>query len=149
MLQKFWENYLSENGGNKEMKYTGVLSFGMDVRTADEAVQNVCNGTRRVNIVPENGYRCAMNGAILPQQANIVVDWKGSPRAVIETVSVDKVHFADLNDEICALEGVCGNADDWREKHMPVLKMELEELGEELTEDTVLLVEHFRTVYSI
>lgn len=149
MIQKFWNEFLAKTGKGDEHKCAGMLCFGLNLAEAEAAVEQIISGKRRASIMPANGYRCSMNANIAPGQLNAVVDWNGKPRAVIETLAVRNMALKDLTDEMCAMEGICGDRDSWMEVRQPVLKMELEELGEEITQDTMLLVEEFRPVYSV
>jgi hypothetical protein len=54
---------------------------------------------------------------------------------------------SELTDEICALEGMQVNLNAWTEKQLPFIKTEVEELGGELVDSTMLTVEEFRKVY--
>lgn len=147
MLQKYWNDFLAYTKRETGLKCAGVVCFGMDADACAGAVERILSGEMRCRIYPADGYRKAMSGEAKAGELNIVVDWKGTPCAVIETTNVRNVPVSELTDEICSLEGMQANLNAWMEKQLPFIKTEVEELGGEVDDSTVLTVEEFRKVY--
>ena len=148
MMQKYWQEFLANVKCDGSTKCAGVICFGMDADACKNAVEKILSGEMRCRIYPKDGYRKAMSGEARVGEMNIVVDWNGVPQAVIETMRVREVQAGQLTDEICALEGIQKNVCDWREKQMQLIKTEVEELGGEFDDATLLTIEEFKTIYT-
>lgn len=149
MIQSYWKEFLAHTNRAENAKCAGVVCFGMDEKTCVSAVERILRSEMRCRIYPADGYRKAMSGEAKPGDVNIVTDWKGVPCAVIETINVQTLTISALTDEICALEGMQNDLEAWKEKQMPLIKTEIEELGGILDDDTLVTVEEFRKVYPI
>ena len=147
MIQNYWKNFVAHMNHETDLKCAGVICFGMDAKACELAVEKIRSGEMRCRIYPAEGYRKAMSGEAREGEMCIVVDWNGTPRAVIETTHVRSMMISELSDEICQQEGICADLDSWREKQMPFIKTEVEELGFEFDNSTVVTVETFKTVY--
>lgn len=148
MIQKYWQGFLANAKRDESVKCAGVICFGMDADACKNAVEKILSNEMRCRIYPKDGYRKAMSGEAKVGELNIVVDWNGVPQAVIETIGVREIQVGKLTDQICALEGIQKNLSDWREKQMKLVKTEVEELGGEFDDDTLLTIEEFKTIYS-
>ena len=149
MIQNYWKDFLACTGRESETKYAAVICFGMDMKACNGAIERIRSGEMRCRIYPADGYRKAMSGEARVGDLCIVTDWQGMPQAVIETVEVQNLPVSALTDEICALEGMQPDLCAWREKQLPFIKTEIEELDGELNEATQLTVEEFKLVYPI
>lgn len=143
MIKQYWKEFC-KNTGRGDAAYAGILCFGTDVHAASNALEKIREGVKRVAIYPACGYRYAMSGDAKVGDLNIVTDWQGNPCEVIETVSVEKRRISELTDEICSLDGDFQSHAQWIEARKPILKMEMEELGQEFDEDVEVIVEIFR-----
>ena len=144
MIAKYWEEYCNTCG--YEGKYKSAICFGTSAQEAQLALEAVLNGRKTAAIYPETGYRTSMYGSACAGDRNLIVDWKGTAHAVIETVNVCRIALCELTDKICRADG-CSDAEAWREARLPALKLEIEELGGELTEQSCFVVENFRCIY--
>lgn len=148
MIQNYWRKFLENAKYDENAKCAGVICFGMDADACENAVEKIISGEMRCRIYPKDGYRKAMSGEAKVGELNIVVDWNGAPRAVIETTGVQEIVVSQLTDEICAMEGMQPNLNDWKEKQMKIIKTEVEELGGEFDDATALTIEEFKTIYT-
>lgn len=149
MIQKYWKSFLEHANRENSVKCAGVICFGMNAEACSAAVARILSGEMRCRIYPADGYRKAMSGEAKVGDKNIVVDWKGVPCAIIETTNVRNMPVSELTNEICALEGLRMDMDTWREKQLPFIKTEVEELGGELNDATIVTVEEFHAVYPL
>ena len=147
MIKTYWKNFLENTDRNVNEKCAGVISFGMNVDDCILAVEKILSGAMSCRIYPAEGYRKAMSGEAKVGELSVVADWKGVPCAVIETVQVSTMPVGELTDEICAKEGLQMDLASWREKQMPMVKAEVEELGGEFDDATLVTVEEFKRVY--
>lgn len=146
MIRKFWNDCTGRIGLDAE--YAGTICFGENADEANNAIQDIVRGEKKGYIYPENGYRSAMKGVAKLGQINIVVDWQDMPHAAIETIAVRRVKLAELTNEICALDGSGMDLEKWQMQRLPAIKTEIEELGNALDDETSLVVEEFRMVYT-
>lgn len=149
MIQNYWKDFLASTNRESDEKCSGVICLGMDAKTCAAASEKILSGKMHCRIYPADGYRKAMSGEARTGELNIVTDWKGEPCAVIETTGVRMLSVSGLTDEICASEGLYADLATWKEKQLPYIKTEVEELGSVFDDATVLTVEEFRTVYPI
>lgn len=149
MIQSYWKDFLAHTSRETSEKCAGVVCFGMDARTCEGAVEQILTGKMKCRIYPADGYRKAMSGEAKAGELNIVVDWKGVPCAVIETTSVRKMPVGELTDEICAMEGMQPDLQSWRERQLPFIKTEVEELGGVFDDATLVAIEEFRLVHPL
>lgn len=146
MLKTFWKNYQEKE--HDERSYTGVICFGTSLAQASEAIQLILDGRKTLMVYPANGYKTAMKGTAKQGDLNIITGWNGEPAAVIETTEVCELCYANLTDEICRADAACEGTEDWHEKYQPAIKLEIEELGNEFNDETIMIVEKFKLIYS-
>lgn len=149
MIRKYWDQLLKDSKHAGEVKCAGVICFGMDAQTCADAIKQILSNRMRCRIYPADGYRKAMSGAARIGEVNMVVDWNGMPCAILETTQVSTIKISDLTDEICAMEIPDGDAITWREKQLPLLQKEVEELGGTFDETTLVTIEEFKKIYPI
>jgi len=149
MIQNYWKDFLANTKRETGVKCAAVVCFGMDAKTCNGAVDRILSGDMGCRIYPANGYRKAMSGEAQAGELSIVADWQGVPCAVIETTNVRTMPVSELTDEICALEGIQPDLALWKEKQLPFIKTEIEELGGELLDSTLVTVEEFKLVYPV
>lgn len=149
MIQTYWKEFLAKANRETDEKCAGVICFGMDAQTCALANEKILSGEMRCRIYPADGYKKAMSGEARIGELSIVTDWKGAPCAIIETIGVRALPVSELSDEICACEGIFTDLKTWKEKQMPFLKTEVEELGNAFDDATLLTIEEFRIVYPI
>lgn len=79
-----------------------------------------------------------------PGLLSIVVDGRGTPRALIRTTHVDLVRFGDVDADHARREGEV-SLEDWRRVHRAHFAEQLP-VGEEVTDDTMVVLERFVVV---
>ena len=81
----FWKTFLEKTNRDKDTKYLDVFHFELTEKWANELLRLVLIGQKKATASSLRGYE--IEGERIPQvgDLNIVTDWKGIPRCVIET----------------------------------------------------------------
>ncbi|QUJ70546.1 ASCH domain-containing protein (plasmid) [Photobacterium sp. GJ3] len=78
----------------------------------------------------------------------IVTNWAGEPVAITQITTVSECRFQDVSPAFAAAEGEGDQSLDWwREAHWQFFSQECDALGIEMTEEVMLVLEHFKTVW--
>lgn len=124
--------------------------FGEDEETANETVAQILDGRRCMvssiyHMLPEEA------GLPLEQQTgypkvgdlNVVTDWAGDPKCIIQTTSICVMEYGSVPFEMARLEQGDETLEDWQISRGEVFQ---EELGEFLNSQTELFIEIFKVV---
>lgn len=147
-VHEFWERVKAETG--IEGNFQDAWGFGDSPDLMDELLDLVLSGRKRAscNLLKEaevEGWPPTEVGAY-----NIVLDGRGTPRAVIRTVSFQRVPFRDVTEEHALLEGEGdGTLEDFRRQHNRYYDRVGRRLGFRFTEDMEVDMEVFELVYPL
>lgn len=148
--KSYLEQYLNSLSDASASKYS---SFSADYFCADEYNANVCAD---LILRGEKGASCSLNvwyseqGEILPKVGHlqVVTNWDGAPVCIIEVTSVTKCKYNEVTAEFAALEGEGDKTLEWwKNAHWNFFSKECEELNIAPSEDMLLVLEQFKTVY--
>jgi uncharacterized protein YhfF len=79
---------------------------------------------------------------------SVVMDWRGSPLCVIETMHVEIVPFDRVTDTFAALEGEGdGSLSSWRDDHWQYFGRECQRIGKEPSTEMPVVCERFSVAY--
>jgi uncharacterized protein YhfF len=147
-VQEFWDRVKAETG--IEADFMDAWAFADTPETSDELLDLVLSGrkTASCNLLKETeleGWPGTEVGAY-----NIVLDGRGHPRAVIRTVSFQRVPFSQVTEEHAYLEGEDDRTlESFRREHTAYYRRVGERLGFEFTEDMEVEMEVFELVYPV
>ncbi len=147
-VHEFWDRVKAETG--IEGSFQDAWGFGDSPDLMDELLELVLSGRKRAscNLLRETeieGWPRTEVGAY-----NIVLDGRGTPRAVIRTVSFQQVPFRDVTVEHALLEGEGdGTLEDFRREHTRYYRRVGERLGFRFSEDMEVEMEVFELVYPL
>jgi uncharacterized protein YhfF len=122
-----------------------VFMFGDTPQMASLLAHMVARGDKRATA----GWCAAAERAgetiPWPGLVSVVTDGFGMPICAIETERVDRVRFADIDEEVAFAEGEGDRTlDDWREGHRRYFEREAKRLDLTFDDDAELFVERFR-----
>ncbi|ROV58704.1 ASCH domain-containing protein [Vibrio ponticus] len=148
--QLFLEQYLGLLPEEVAAKY---VSFSSDYFCADEYNANICadlilRGEKRASCSLEYWY--SEKGEPMPEVGHlqVVTNWNGEPVCIIEVTSVTTCQFDKVTDEFAAAEGEGDKSLAWwRKAHWNFFSKECEELEIEPSDNMLLVLERFKTVY--
>ena len=79
---------------------------------------------------------------------SIVLDGYGQPGCIIETYTIQKMPFSEMDFALCSKEGEDDNLKSWQTQHLQFFKEISQEFGQEFTEQSEIIFEEFRVIYS-
>ena len=83
-----------------------------------------------------------------PGQREITIDWDGNLLAIIETMSVEVVHYREVDADWARLEGEGDlSLAHWRRVHWRFFEHECALIGREPSEDMPIVCQRFRVLY--
>lgn len=147
-IQEFWVRFLKSNSMMPHVQHREEFHFADDEKTANELLQLVLDGKKKATTASLLAYEKAGERTPKPGDYCIVTEFGGVPRAVIETTSVMILPFCEMKQEIADREGEGLTLEQWREVHLKSFKREAEEMGIEFTENSPIVFEDFKLVYS-
>ena len=149
-IKNYWEQFLSNLPPESPYRTKSYVaeSWGDSPEMADELgaliVGEIKTGTCSAlweweaegNPIPEAGY------------ITIVLDGRGEPLCIIETVEVSVRKYNEVDADFARQEGE-GNLslDYWREAHRNYFSRVLRKIGKEFSEKLPLVCERFRVIY--
>ncbi len=120
-------------------------SFGADPEEADELLDLVLAGVKTATTSAVASYEAEDVPLPSPGDLSILLDGRGRPRALIVTTEVRVCRFDEVDAEHVAAEGEgYGSLADWQTVHAKVFTDELATVGQEFTESSAVVLEHFR-----
>ena len=147
-VREFWDRVKEETG--IEGEFQDAWGFGDSPRLSDQLLELVLSGrkTASCNLVRETemeGWPGTEVGAY-----NIILDGSGRPRAVIRTVSFERVPFSDVTEEHAYLEGEDDRTlESFRREHLRYYQRVGRRLGFEFKEDMEVEMEVFELVFPV
>ncbi|MBP1047246.1 ASCH domain-containing protein [Enterococcus sp. BWM-S5] len=145
-VEKLWNEFIKSHdivGGH----YT-AWGFGRTPEMADELLQEVLHGEKRGTSGLKRAYELEHEELPKAGDYSVLLDGKGEAAAIIEAKLIDILPYKNITDLHGYLEGEGErNLTYWRSVHHPFFEEELNEAGEEFTEDHLVVYEYFEVVY--
>ncbi len=147
-VKDFWNEFIAESGRSPSTEYVDCFYFGNNEKLANELLALVLSGKKCATTSLLYDYE--RDGADIPKKndLNVITDWAGNPRCVIETVDVAVLAFNEMTFDICMREGEHECLEDWRRGHTRYFSEVLSEYGMEFDEHMTVVFEDFKMVYS-
>lgn len=149
-VKEMWNNYLLSSGQD-------IMSFKKSYQTwhfcdnekdADELAELVKQGIKRATTSLYCFYEA--EGEALPKEGdlNIITDWNGFAKCVIQTKNVTIEPFHEVSEEFARTEGEGDKSlKYWREAHINAFNRGLTEYKMEFKVDMLVVCEEFEVVY--
>lgn len=152
LIKEYWETFLNQ-GKNRELyadKEYEAWHFCDNKKDADELAELVLKGIKRGTASQLSAYEKDKEPLPQAEEISIIIDWSGSPRCIIETIKIDRYHFAEVPSSFAATEGEGdGSLKYWRQAHISAFSREAAELDIEFNDKSIVLCEEFRVIYPI
>lgn len=148
-INEFWKNFLKETNRSEDTKYLDVFHFELTEKWANELLRLVLIGQKKATASSLYNYEIA--GERIPQvgDLNIVTDWEGVPKCVIETTQITIIPFSEMTYDICKREGEDDTLESWVDGHTRFFIAEGKQFGYEFTPDMPVVFEDFEVVYKV
>jgi uncharacterized protein YhfF len=111
---------------------------------ADELGELIASGTKTATCSALWEYEAEGEPLPEPGAKCVVLDGRGEPLCVIETIGVEVRPYNEVDAHFAHDEG---EGDHWRDAHWRFFTRSLAEIGKEPTPDVPLVCERFRVVY--
>ncbi len=151
IIQAYWHSFLSTLPAEspiRQQPYTAE-GFGDSAVMADELGALVAAGTKTATCSALWEYEA--EGEPIPQvgQHTIILDGRGEPLCIIETVEVEIRPYNEVDPQFAYDEGEGDRSlTYWREAHWRFFSRTLPRIGREPTPTMPLVCERFRVIYS-
>lgn len=151
----FLEHYL-ETLTDKEKSAIANLDnvtaeyFCADEMNANECAKLVNRGKKTASCSLKEAWD--YDGDPLPNVGalTIVTDWNRAPVCIIKTTEMTIAKFSEVTPDFAKAEGEGdGSYEWWREAHINFFTAYAKKFGNQFSEDTELVLEHFKKVYPI
>lgn len=147
-LKTFWERFVTEHPAHAEHEIPDAYYFCDNKKDADECAELAVKGIKRATT--SSVWAIEKFGEKMPAvgDLNIITDWEGEPKAVIELTKVEVVKFKDVTAEYAFIEGEGDKSlQFWRDVHWEFYKREMQPHGENPTEDMQVVCEYFTRIW--
>ena len=148
--QEFYIQYLKSLGKDNEF-YPGkfiVDKFGDSPEMADELLKPVLSGLKTATCSALWEWESEGGSIPKPGLLSVIVDGKGEPRCIIETVEVTLKNYNEVDAAFARDEGEGDlSLDYWREAHRRFFTRTLPAIGREFRDDMPLVCERFKVVW--
>lgn len=145
--EQYWLNFLASGRAKASAKFIEAFHFELTETTSNELLALVLSGKKRAT--SSSLYYYELSGLRIPQRGdcNLVTDFAGEPKCVIETTRVTVLPFKDITFEICRREGEDDTLASWQIGHRRFFTAEGCELGYKFSDDMPVVFEDFKIVY--
>lgn len=146
-IDKFWKEFLFRTNKSETTKYFDIFHFELTEKWANELLRLVLIGQKKATASSLWSYE--IEGERIPKvgDLNIVTDWEGVPRCIIETTAVTIIPFSEITFDICKREGEDDSLESWHIGHTKYFTEEGKILGYKFNEDMPVVFEDFKVVY--
>ncbi|WP_339654109.1 ASCH domain-containing protein [uncultured Salegentibacter sp.] len=143
-----WEDFLTQNPQNKLGEVPVSFYFCDNEKDANECAELVVNGIKRATATSLWWFK--KNNKPLPRAGDqqIVTDWNGNAKAIIETLKIEQVPFNKITEEFAATEGEGDKSlKYWKKVHKAYYEREMISYPEKFSEEMIIVCEYFKTIY--
>jgi uncharacterized protein YhfF len=138
-------NIAREKG--EQENFNQAWHFCNNKKDADELAELTVRGIKQATTALYYWYEDGKEPMPEPGDLNIITDFDGNPKCIIETVSIDVVAFRDVSADFAQTEGEGDKSlDYWRNAHIKFFTEDLETEGLVFTEDMKVVCEVFRVI---
>ena len=148
--EQFWQAWLAtlpDDAPARDAPYV-VEPFGDNPALADELVALVLAGTKTATCSALWEWEAEGNPLPTPGLFWVVLDGRGEPRCIVETVEVTFRRYDEVDADFAAAEGEGDRSlAYWRAAHRRFFSRTLPAVGKQFATDMPLVCERFRVVY--
>ncbi len=147
-IADFWKKFLIEHPHNPVKKIPEAYYFCDNEKDANECADLVVNKIKRATATSLWWFK--KNNTPLPKAGDqaIITDWKGTPRAIIETIKIFPTPYKQVTPEFAATEGEGDKSlEFWKKVHKAYYQREMKPYGDKFDESMIIICEYFKTIY--
>lgn len=145
-IEAFWLDY--QKACQVRVEGFSATAYGHTRAVADELAALVAEGHKRAHASLERDFEAEGDPLPRPGEHVVVLDGRGSPRAIVRLTHVERRYFNEIDDEF-AFE--CGEGDRtlawWLVAYRQEFAERAEAQGFQVGERAVLILEYFELVW--
>jgi len=144
-----WNNFIVNHPEFKGKSIPNSWHFCNEEKDANECAQLVIQGVKKAT--SPFLWWFEKTNQTLPKigDLNIVTDWNGLAKAIIETTQVDQLPFNQITDYHAKIEGEGDQSlAFWKMVHWDYYTREMAPFGETPTQEMIIVFEQFKTVFT-
>jgi uncharacterized protein YhfF len=148
--EAFWRTYLASlpHAGHAIRRFYGTFRIGNSPRAADEGAALIKQGRKTATSSLLWAYEATNKPLPEVGSLSVVIDGRGDPVCVVETVAVDVKAFADVDATFAYDYGEWDRTlETWRVHCWKLNAPRCHALGKAPTQEMALVCERFRVVY--
>lgn len=139
--QKYWDEYWKDR---EKPSSVHAWQFGV---SPDELAQLVIDGIKTATCSGHVFYELENEPIPAPNDYSIILNSKDEPVAIIKTVEVTLTPMNEVSEEFAIAEGEGDlTYQYWKDAHEKFFKEALQEIGQEYSEDMLLVCERFKLI---
>ncbi|APS40253.1 MULTISPECIES: ASCH domain-containing protein [Salegentibacter] len=143
-----WEDFLTQNPQNKLGEVPVSFYFCDNEKDANECAELVVNGIKRATATSLWWFKKINKPLPRAGDQQIVTDWNGNAKAIIETLKIEQVPFNKITEEFAATEGEGDKSlKYWKKVHKAYYEREMISYPEKFSEEMIIVCEYFKTIY--
>lgn len=146
-IQAFFSRFLDLTKRDANTHYVDVYHFELNEYLANELLRLVLIGQKKATASSYESFRLGKEALPKIGDLNIITDFVGNPRCVVETKQITIMPFMNYTYDIVKREGEDDNLESWRQGHIRFFTAEGKDLGYTFGEDMLVVFEDFEVVY--
>lgn len=119
----------------------GTFRFGDSQASSDRLIALVRAGKKRATCGAFAEFEAEPESMPVAGRCDIAANWDGAPALVIRTVSVEKIRFCDVSEDMALAEGEDDDLAGWRAGHQAIFAR-----NGGFDPEMMLVFEHFELV---
>ena len=147
-IKEFWQEFLTITSKDITTTYVEAFHFDLTEKVANELLALVLSGVKQATASSLLAYELREERVPQVGDYNIITDWDGNPRCVIETTNIIILPFNEITFDICKREGEDDTLESWQRGHRHFFTKEGKMLGYEFTECMPVVFEDFKVVFT-
>ena len=146
--KEFWQEFLTITSKDITATYVEAFHFDLTQEVANKLLALVLSGAKQATASSLLAYELREERVPQVGDYNIITDWDGNPRCVIETTNIIILPFDEITFDICKREGEDDTLESWQRAHRIFFIKEGEMLGYEFKESMPVVFEDFKVVFA-
>ena len=143
-----WDSFVEKNPEYSPKSFVSAWHFCDKEKDANECAELVALGIKKATTASQWWFDKGFEKYPEIGELNVVTDWAGKAKAIIETTKIERVPYNQVSEEYAAIEGEGDKSlGYWKKVHWDYYTREMKEYGEAPTEDMILICEQFHTLW--
>jgi uncharacterized protein YhfF len=150
-LRSYWAAFLQSAQGvaGSDAPFYEAFRIGADANDANEGAELILSGKKTATSSLLWEYEKSEKPLPAPGSLSVLEDGSGKPVCVVRTTRVEIIPFREVDAQFAYDYGEGDRTlDGWRETFWRYYSCACVECGHEMSEDALLVCEHFRVVYA-